>query len=76
VGTGVGAALMRHALADLRARGYRTAILWVLDTNTRARQFYEKGGWRADGATKTERVWGTSVRAVRYQIALDEGEPT
>jgi GNAT superfamily N-acetyltransferase len=53
VGTGVGAALMRHALADLRAHGYRTAILWVLDTNTRARRFYERGGWRADGAVKT-----------------------
>lgn len=71
VGTGVGAALMRHALAELRARGVRTVVLWVLDTNARARRFYERGGWRADGTARTEAVWGTSVREVRYRLALD-----
>ncbi|HEY3081746.1 MAG TPA: GNAT family N-acetyltransferase [Chloroflexota bacterium] len=72
VGTGVGAALMRHALADLRARGYRAAILWVLDANARARRFYEKGGWRPDGAAKTEDVWGAAAHEVRYRIALED----
>src|SRR5262245_2381000 len=72
VGTGVGAALMRHTLADLRARGYRAASLWVLETNDRGRRFYERGGWRSDGAAKTEDVWGVAVREVRYRIALDE----
>ena len=70
-GTGVGAALMRHAMAALRARGYRAAVLWVLDANERARRFYEKGGWRADGAAKEEDVWGVVVRELRYRIALD-----
>ena len=74
VGTGVGAALMRHALADLRARGNRAVVLWVLDTNARARRFYEKGGWRADGMEKTETIWEVPVREVRYRILFaDEG---
>ena len=72
VGTGVGAALMRHALTDLRARGYGAVVLWVLNTNARARRFYEKGGWRTDGAEKTEEIWGTPVQQVRYRIGLPE----
>jgi GNAT superfamily N-acetyltransferase len=75
VGTGVGAALMRRALADLRSRGVRTAILWVLDTNVRARRFYEQGGWRADGAVRVEEVWGASVREVRYRIRPNDAPP-
>jgi GNAT superfamily N-acetyltransferase len=71
VGTGGGAALVRHALADLRARGVRTALLWVLDTNAQARRFYERGGWRADGSARTEEVWGVTVSEVRYRLALD-----
>ncbi|HEV2125724.1 MAG TPA: GNAT family N-acetyltransferase, partial [Chloroflexota bacterium] len=72
VGTGKGAALIRCALNDLRARGYGAAVLWVLDTNARARRFYEKGGWQADGTEKTEQLWGITVREVRYRIALTE----
>jgi GNAT superfamily N-acetyltransferase len=61
VGTGAGAALLRRALSDLRARGVRTTLLWVLDANARARRFYERGGWRPHGGARTEDVWGTTV---------------
>ena len=70
-GTGVGRALTRHALADFRARGFRTAVWWVLETNVRTRRFLDRGGWRTDGATKTEDVRGFTLREVRYRIALD-----
>ena len=72
VGTGVGAALMNHAVADTRARGYRSAVLWVLEANERGRRFYEKGAWRPDGAAKTEEVWGARAREVRYRLPLDQ----
>jgi GNAT superfamily N-acetyltransferase len=52
--TGVGHALHEAAIADLAGRGYRTACLWVLDGNARAIGFYERHGWVADGATKTD----------------------
>ena len=70
MGTGVGTALMRRALAGLRARQVRTVVLWVLDTNARARRFYERGGWRADSGLRTEEIWGTRVREVRYRLAF------
>ena len=74
VGTGVGAALMRRALDDLRARGYRAALLWVLEGNERARRFYERWGWVPDGARRSEEIWGAVAEEVRYRIEL--AEPT
>ncbi len=69
-GTGVGRALMVHALQTLAAEGRTQATLWVLETNTLARTFYERGGWRTDGATQDEHVGSTTLREVRYRRAL------
>jgi hypothetical protein len=41
--------------------------LWVLETNTRARRFYESGGWRADGSSKTANSRGFPLVEVRYR---------
>jgi hypothetical protein len=57
-------------MARLAARGCREATLWVLDTNTRARTFYERKGWAADGATQVDEVWGATVTEVRYRGPL------
>jgi ribosomal protein S18 acetylase RimI-like enzyme len=50
-GTGAGRALMDAALARLAARGFRSVRLWVLVDNRRARRFYERAGFTADGAS-------------------------
>lgn len=50
IGTGVGRALMSEAEALLRAGGHGAAVLWVFRGNARARRFYERAGWAADGA--------------------------
>lgn len=70
-GQGIGRALFAHAVQDLRRRGYRRATLWVLDTNTRARRFYEAAGWVPDGATKIEERPGALLREVRYHVSLE-----
>jgi ribosomal protein S18 acetylase RimI-like enzyme len=62
VGTGVGRLLMADALRHLGAR----AVLWVLEGNTRARTFYEKGGWHADGEIRESPMGGDVTRQVRY----------
>ena len=67
---GVGRALMTHAVCNLRERGFSTVTLWVLDTNTRARRFYEALGWHTDGTTKTEQRPGFVVHEVRYRLSL------
>jgi ribosomal protein S18 acetylase RimI-like enzyme len=69
-GRGIGKALCDRALEDLRDRGFRTATLWVLETNERARRFYERQGWSADGLTTSERVDCEMRPTVRYRIAL------
>lgn len=69
-GKGIGRLLFAHAVDDLRQRGYAQAMLWVLETNARARRFYEAAGWRADGASKTDEWPGLLLREVRYRIVL------
>jgi GNAT superfamily N-acetyltransferase len=69
-GSGGADLLMSAAIVALRAAHFNTAMLWVLDTNTRARRFYERHGWRPDGASKLH-DWGAFVATdVRYVIDL------
>lgn len=69
-GTGAGRKLMAAAVEWLREAGFRDAVLWVLDTNDRARRFYELAGWAPDGTTKDDVVAGVPVTEVRYRRAL------
>ena len=69
-GEGVGRALLLKGEETLRALGYRTVVLWVLDTNRRARRFYEAGGWSADGETKVEHRGAVTLNEVRYAKEL------
>ncbi|WP_169789916.1 GNAT family N-acetyltransferase [Actinoplanes subtropicus] len=66
-GHGAGQLLMAAGLRRLTEAGYRDSTLWVLATNNRARRFYEAGGWRPDGATKTDDSRGFSLFEVRYR---------
>jgi ribosomal protein S18 acetylase RimI-like enzyme len=69
-GTGAGPALIRTAVGELRAHGYGHAVLWVLADNPRARRFYEREGWRIDGARRTGEHLGIRTEEVRYRISL------
>jgi GNAT superfamily N-acetyltransferase len=67
VGTGVGRLLIAAARVRLRGVGVRQAALWVLDGNARARRFYERDGWRFDGARRTRTYGSAPVEEVRYR---------
>jgi ribosomal protein S18 acetylase RimI-like enzyme len=67
-GRGIGRALFERAVADLEERGYEAAILWVLESNTRARRFYERAGWSADGARKVLERPDVTFIEVRYRV--------
>lgn len=69
-GTGLGRQLLRAAERGLATAGHRTAYLWVVDGNVRARRFYQRAGWRCDGATKLDDDFGTGVTEVRYRRDL------
>ena len=68
-GSTAASGLMRAALDAMQARGVPDAILWVLDDNPRARRFYEREGWHADGTAESEYL-GLTVPLVRYRIAF------
>lgn len=67
---GVGSALMTAGLELLAKSGYPRAVLWVLADNARARAFYERHGWLADGGRKKYEVAGEFYPEVRYRRQL------
>jgi GNAT superfamily N-acetyltransferase len=67
--TGAGRALLAAAETELASR-FDRALLWVLDDNPRARLFYERAGWTADGARKAEERLGVRAPEVRYSKEL------
>lgn len=69
-GKGIGRQLMTAALAHLAELGYQEATLWVLDTNARARQFYEAAGFRLDGAVKVDDRGEFQLHELRYRRPL------
>ena len=69
-GLGIGRSLMCEARVILNERGFNDAILWLLEGNHRARQFYERDGWRHDDCLRTEEVWGIRVNELRFRRRL------
>jgi GNAT superfamily N-acetyltransferase len=65
-GTGAAVALHAAALQTLVEQGHRSAALWVVDRNPRARRFYEREGWSADGVEQDEDLGGTPIHELRY----------
>lgn len=57
--SGVGHALLDHALRSLHQDGRDDVTLWVFTANTRARHLYELAGFRPDGVTVTDPRWRT-----------------
>ena len=70
VGTGVGKALLERGEARLREEGFARATLWVLETNERARRFYERNGWSWDGTRGEHRFDCGDRPIVRYEREL------
>ena len=66
-GQGVGAALAVHCEAEAAKRGYKEICLWTFEKNVSARAFYEKLGYKLDGATQIVEPFGaTGVRYHKY----------
>lgn len=65
--TGAGRLLIAAARERLRGVGVAAAALWVLDGNARARRFYERDGWRFDGARRSRTYGNAPVEEVRYR---------
>ncbi|WP_051711790.1 GNAT family N-acetyltransferase [Streptomyces sp. NRRL S-350] len=69
-GTGIGKTLMARTLATMAEAGFRSASLWVLEDNLRARTFYQGQGWTHDGTVLRECSDGMPITKLRYRCAL------
>jgi ribosomal protein S18 acetylase RimI-like enzyme len=67
---GTGRLMMAEARRRLAEDGFREAILWVLDGNERARRFYEREGWVADGARREEKPYDIVSNVSRFRRRL------
>jgi GNAT superfamily N-acetyltransferase len=69
-GKGTGAALFTAIRVALAAKGFVDARLWVLETNGRARRFYEREGWGWDGSRSDHQEQCANLPIVRYAGGL------
>ena len=70
---GIGRLLCERTFTEARKRGFTELTLWVLDSNHRARHFYESLGFRTDGKIKTDaQLPDTSLHEVRYRIGVPQ----
>jgi len=68
-GLGAGRALMDRAETSMRDSRFPAALLWVLEGNERAEQFYRAAGWEPDGE-KVDDFQGATVTELRYRKQL------
>ena len=67
---GLGTALFKFILEDLKNREFTQITLWVLDRNQEARSFYQKMGLKPDRATKIDIRENFELREIRYSMNL------
>ena len=61
---------MENALIALKEDGFGSVKVWVLETNKRARTFYEKLGFSTEGLKKTEKRGDFELHEIRYGMIL------
>jgi hypothetical protein len=49
----------------MRSRNSTAAVLWVVVDNSRARRFYEREGWHADGRQRVSSLGPSELRYTR-----------
>jgi ribosomal protein S18 acetylase RimI-like enzyme len=70
-GRGVGSLLMRAALDQLRSDGFAEVVLWVIEGNRRAIEFYERFGFAGDGSLRHREMYGVPTPIVRLRLRPD-----
>ncbi len=67
---GLGYALMEAVLERLAGLPYEEAVLWTFKENGRAIAFYERFGWRPDGAEKIHPRTGEPAARYRRPVTM------
>lgn len=77
LGTGLGRALTTACMERTAQQGFTRLVLWTIEGNARARRFYERAGFTADGTTSTFELEGegTHIPLVYYTRSLGPDIP-
>jgi GNAT superfamily N-acetyltransferase len=70
MGKGAGSLLLKASLDYLRDSKFTKAILWVLTSNRKTRDWYESKGWKVEGTTTVDIRDGFELHETRYIIDL------
>lgn len=69
-GLGVGSRLLVRAVDELRAADLYWAIIWAVDGNRSAIDFYQRHGFQLDGARRVDPIGGGQTPLVRLARSL------
>ena len=70
-GRGVGRALFERVLEEARESGLDEVVLWVLESNSQARRFYQSLGFVPEGKTRTfHERGGERVQELLYRRSV------
>lgn len=72
IGKGYGKQLLEKAVEELKAMGFKTIFLWVLEDNHRAKNFYERFGFKYSGEYLENNIGGKQLRELQYVYNLEE----
>lgn len=67
--SGYGARLLAHVEREAKTHGFSRLCCWTLAENARAIAFYEKNGYRPDGARQTVTI-GKPLEVIRFVKTL------
>lgn len=71
-GSGIGRALMEHALESTKQEQYSTLHLWVIEGNCRAIRLYKGYGFKDLGVRKVDSTYSDNpIHEIRYTKTLD-----
>jgi Acetyltransferases len=62
---GIGTLSMDFFIKKVHELGKKSAVVWVIDGNTNAMNFYKKCGFTADGKIKTHNADGKPINSIR-----------
>ena len=66
MGRGYGRELVVTAVSRLKSMGHEKILLWVLEDNIKARQFYEHIGFVNGGEVLDDNIGGKELREIMY----------
>ncbi|MBD5551666.1 MAG: GNAT family N-acetyltransferase [Lachnospiraceae bacterium] len=66
IGKGYGKHLLSKCVEELKKLGFSDILLWVLEDNHRARNFYEKNGFAYSEECRIDTIGGKELRELLY----------